>query len=820
MERNYLRPDSFVELDFTAQEHMGIHSHSDIEFLFVISGRVAVRVEESLYQLNQGDMLLVNVNRNHSYSGSPELVMGRFLISYNKIRDFLKKSEVLFWCNSSGDVNSAYDELRRLIGRILNQFVYQSESNSLYLNSLYYQMLHLMAENFLLSADTQSYDTANGEEDDRLKKIFAYIRTNYSRNITLEDLADELYLSPTYVSKYIRKHCGMRFMELLTTVRLSHAVEDLLYLDSSIMKIALDNGFASVAACNKAFKDTYQMTPSEFRRERRTGKRELSAQEQERRERIARSVDEYLSQYPVKNEEDTVTEGLSLIFEANRAPVGKCCSHWLKMVNAGSASSLMNTKLCSQLLAHRDAMGFLYVRFWDLYAPEMHLDINAPHERQNYSRLDMVTDFLVENHLKPYIELGAKSLRIMRNMNNAVVDIKRELDFSSEAQMADFYGGLARHFVSRYGEDEVKGWYFEIWEKTQIGYESRLSYSSPQVSPQHHRAYFRLFNTIAGAIREIIPEAKIGGGGFVVRVYSQESFTEVLSMWKEERCHPDFISITCYPYSLEKIGSRYYEKRITDMDFMSQNISLARRAMEENGWGEKALHVSEYSFSLSNRNVLNDSCIKGAFLVSNMTAHFDLPAMAGHWMFSDIYSDEKDTGTVLFGGCGVLSKDGISKPSYYAFEFYKKLYEDVIFSHDYMLVTRGNNGSFRILCHNFKRPNYNYYISEEDEISVKNLPGILDDREFLTLKIEISQLAKGDWVIRRNRVNRQHGSVQDKWMALNMEPSLTVKELDYLEKASISEITITEQSSDNGSLRFEVVLEPNEIQYIDIRIKK
>ena len=45
MERNYLRPDSFVELDFTAEEHMGIHSHSDMEFLFIISGRVAVRVE-------------------------------------------------------------------------------------------------------------------------------------------------------------------------------------------------------------------------------------------------------------------------------------------------------------------------------------------------------------------------------------------------------------------------------------------------------------------------------------------------------------------------------------------------------------------------------------------------------------------------------------------------------------------------------------------------------------------------------------------------------------------------------------------------------
>ena len=104
MERNYLRPDSFVELDFTAEEHMGIHSHSDMEFLFIISGRVAVRVEESLYQLNQGDMLLINVNRNHSYSGSLEdakvLVKLGWMLSFTGViayKNARKALEVIDW---------------------------------------------------------------------------------------------------------------------------------------------------------------------------------------------------------------------------------------------------------------------------------------------------------------------------------------------------------------------------------------------------------------------------------------------------------------------------------------------------------------------------------------------------------------------------------------------------------------------------------------------------------------------------------------------------------------------------------------------------
>ena len=74
--------------------------------------------------------------------------MGRFLISYTKSGNFLKKGEVLFWCNTAEDMNSAYEELKKIICRIFNQSMSQSETNSLALNSLYYQMLNLLQRIF------------------------------------------------------------------------------------------------------------------------------------------------------------------------------------------------------------------------------------------------------------------------------------------------------------------------------------------------------------------------------------------------------------------------------------------------------------------------------------------------------------------------------------------------------------------------------------------------------------------------------------------------------------------------------------------------
>ena len=46
-------------------------------------------------------------------------------------------------------------------------------------------------------------------------------------------------------------------------------MEYLMYTDIPVIKIAMNNGFASVAAFNKVFKETYQETPSAYRKKKK-----------------------------------------------------------------------------------------------------------------------------------------------------------------------------------------------------------------------------------------------------------------------------------------------------------------------------------------------------------------------------------------------------------------------------------------------------------------------------------------------------------------------------------------------------------------------
>ena len=98
------------------------------------------------------------------------------------------------------------------------------------------------------------------------------------------------------------------------------------------------------------------------------------------------------------------------------------------------------------------------------------------------------------------------------------------------------------------------------------------------------------------------------------------------------------------------------KKGLQIWDLSARILPWLKKALKVSDWENQKLHVSEYSFSLSNRNVVNDSCIKGAFLVSDMISQEEKADLSGHWLFSDIYADARDTGTVLFGGCGLLSK--------------------------------------------------------------------------------------------------------------------------------------------------------------------
>ena len=101
-------------------------------------------------------------------------------------------------------------------------------------------------------------------KDERLLQITNYIYANY-KTVTLDDLAEEFYLSKPYLSKYIKEKSGETFGDILKKVRMKKARAMLKSGNATVESIAESVGYQNVEHFNRIFKKMYGLTPVQFR---------------------------------------------------------------------------------------------------------------------------------------------------------------------------------------------------------------------------------------------------------------------------------------------------------------------------------------------------------------------------------------------------------------------------------------------------------------------------------------------------------------------------------------------------------------------------
>jgi two-component system response regulator YesN len=98
-----------------------------------------------------------------------------------------------------------------------------------------------------------------------VQRVIAYIEKNYDKTISLEIVAEEVGMNPSYLSTFFKKEVGIHFAEYIMTLRLKKAL--LLLGDGrlTVKQIAQECGYDTVHSFIRNFKKYYQVTPSEFR---------------------------------------------------------------------------------------------------------------------------------------------------------------------------------------------------------------------------------------------------------------------------------------------------------------------------------------------------------------------------------------------------------------------------------------------------------------------------------------------------------------------------------------------------------------------------
>ncbi|MBZ9685992.1 PocR ligand-binding domain-containing protein [Clostridium estertheticum] len=110
------------------------------------------------------------------------------------------------------------------------------------------------------------YNVENINNVHIIQKSMEYINDNVSDNISLNSVAEYVYLSPSYFSRLFKKEMGINFIDYLNMVRVEESKKYLTNLKSALSDIAHTVGFTDQSYYTKVFKKIEGISPGQYRK--------------------------------------------------------------------------------------------------------------------------------------------------------------------------------------------------------------------------------------------------------------------------------------------------------------------------------------------------------------------------------------------------------------------------------------------------------------------------------------------------------------------------------------------------------------------------
>ncbi len=107
--------------------------------------------------------------------------------------------------------------------------------------------------------------TEKSIESKRIHKVKEFINENHSRDLTLDEIASEIGMSPSALSRFFKEKTGKTLTDYILSIRLGDASRSLIDTSMNISEICYASGFNNLSNFNRLFRRSKGMSPKEFR---------------------------------------------------------------------------------------------------------------------------------------------------------------------------------------------------------------------------------------------------------------------------------------------------------------------------------------------------------------------------------------------------------------------------------------------------------------------------------------------------------------------------------------------------------------------------
>ncbi|MDR0792261.1 MAG: AraC family transcriptional regulator [Chitinophagaceae bacterium] len=255
-----------------------LHKHKEMQVTWIKSGNGTLVAGSDMHLFKSNDIFVIGANLPHVFKSAdsyfeqsienatvslniffdPDVICNTLfnICELKHLKDFILHAQTGFKVN------------KEMLGEVSTKILQIMEDENGMERTLYFieliQLLTSMPAPEVLSNNSKML--RNSENDGiRISEIYSYILHNYEKDIKLEDVAKQAYLTPPAFCRFFKKRTGRTFVSFLNEIRINEARKKFSEGDyESISSVAYNCGFNSVTNFNRVFKAIARIAPSSY----------------------------------------------------------------------------------------------------------------------------------------------------------------------------------------------------------------------------------------------------------------------------------------------------------------------------------------------------------------------------------------------------------------------------------------------------------------------------------------------------------------------------------------------------------------------------
>ncbi len=660
-----------VKIEFISVKEYPLHTHNDLEIIYVLEGDIDLQLSYYTYHLSEKDIHIVNTKDIHGiYSknkASLLLILYVNMDYFERYHPDLKK--IIFFCGEYYNHHN-YTKVKRITDgmiKIMLEYLNKKQGYIKRIEEITNATLFYIIEDFqYFTIQEKRFSSENKYRGDkfqtqRIHRIIDTIYEKYMDKLSLTQIAEQEHISKYYLSHLIKYATGYGFQDFLSFVRMEQSEELVIGTSKSIREIAYDCGFSSPQYYNKHFTKWFGITPAEYRKK-------YESETILKKDPVLLQVNEEKALAIIKgqtlNETTTIhlvkdlereSQTIEINLKAHKRITTQKALTSLNSVTLWDITQGLTSEYKEHILNFKKIIPLRYIRICRLFD-----DAYTNFLPYGWEWIRPFFDWTINQDIKPIVAIGC--------------------DFNREKLkgIADLIFNFLSFYIQRYGRNEIEKWMIEL-----------------QTNKENPDSAF-IIQTLKNTI------------------------------------NPFSSKVIC----VEKNTRGYQKNPIFDTGYMPCYIY----------------------YSLI--NLKNKECFEPLTLMDDVRAYMQ-------------------SGEIFNGGFGLITANGLRKPSYYALYLLSKLGDKVIGSGENYIMTLGQE-KYNMLIYNYDIQLHHLFENvKPDSINdIKNKG--LDMKKDIIVRLKNVNC---EYYVKKYRMTPNH-SVYKHWEDLEKPKSITSEDYEIIQNIS------------------------------------